>query len=389
MFDRDKWQGRLIRSGYFIGAMLLHLILFLLLATWVIFRAPPVQVDATNFQQVAVKPPPPPAPPPPAGGDAVSELEPTVQVVPPPSVTSILSSTAPSAFMVPAVKVKMPSMPTSMAPPASSGLNNSGGAPGSGAGAGSPFGTSASSGAPQLEGYLYDLKQTASGAPTNLDPGGYEHKIMEFINSDWNESVLRDFYKSPKPLSTSAIFIPVINAADGPAAFGVENEVKPNEYCVLYKVTASPPQDGTYHFVGTADDILFVRVNHKTVLDGTDYGIDKPLRGTEQSFEMTNFNPTFPNNGNFWIGTPFHVSAGETIDIEVLIGEQPGGRSDYFLYIMRDEDKDTYQKQSNGSPLLPIFQLDSKPIQPKGEPGSWPPFALPPQPWTAATKEGL
>ena len=371
----------MIRSGYLVGALLLHLILFLMLATWVVFRAPETPADS-KFLAVSVTPPKPPVPPPPAGGDAANNFEPTTQIVPPPSAPSVVATINPTSFAVKSVAVSLPNLPPSLTRPLGTGLSGHDAA-GRSLGAGSPFGTTQNGGAPLLQGYLYDLKQTRNKQPTNIDGAGYENKILDFINSDWDESVFRDFYKSPKPLSTSSIFVPVINAEDGPKAFGVENEVQPNLYCVLYKVTATPPEEGTYHFVGTADDIMFVRVNHKTVLDGTDYGIDKKLRDKETSFQMTNFNPTFPNNANFWIGTPFQVSAGESIDIEVLIGEQPGGKSDYFLYIMRDES--TYEKQSNGSPRLPVFQLDSKPVQPTGEPMSWPPFAATPVPWTATT----
>ncbi len=67
-----------------------------------------------------------------------------------------------------------------------------------------------------------------------------------------------------------------------------------------------------------------------------------------------------------------------------LIGEEPGGKSDYFLYIQRDES--TYEKQSNGSPLLPVFQLDANPIQPAGAPRSYPPFAAP-IPWEASAAQ--
>lgn len=379
---KDKWQRRLVRSGYFFGAVLLHLIAIVMLATWIIFRAPEVQSDAT-FVQTNVRPPPPPAPPPPAGGDSVSSLEPSVQVAPPPVAISVVTTAAPSNFAIKSVNVKIPNLPSTFTPPAGSGLSGSG-APGEGSGAGSPFGTSESSGNPMMVGFLYDIKQTRDGQPTGLDPGAYEKKVLEFINSDWDPGVLRDFYKSPKPLNTTSIFIPIIKSEDGPKAFGVENEVKPNEYVVWYKVKAAPPEEGTYRFVGTADDILFIRVNHKTVLDGTDYGIDKELRSQEKSFQMTNFHGTFPNNENFWISLPFQASPSEPVDIDILIGEQPGGHSDYFVFIQKD-DKD-YPKQSNESPLLPIFQLDAKRVVPKGEPMTFPPFGDP-EPWTAVAPD--
>jgi hypothetical protein len=379
---KDLWQGRFVRSGYFLGAVLLHLALFVMLATWIVFHAPAVKDDST-FLPTTAKPPPPPAPPPPAGGDAVNNFEPTVQVTPPPVAPSMVTTTAPSSFSVDAVKVDIPNLPSTAAPPSGSGLSGHS-APGSSAGSGSPFGSSDSGGTPELQGFLYDLKQTRDHADSGMDPGKFHNKVAEFVAGNWNSDLLRTYYKSPKALNTTSIFVPVINAEDGPKAFGVQNEVKPNMYLVWYKVTAAPQQDGTYHFVGVGDDILVVRVNGKTVLDGCDFAVNDAIRQKETNIQMTNFNPTFGDNGNFWIGTPFHVSAGENVDIEVLIGEEPGGKSDYFLFIKRDED--TYQTQSNGSPLLPVFQLDNNPLKPASEDKSFPPFATTPEPWQASAK---
>jgi hypothetical protein len=384
--DTEKWQARLGRSGYFVGAILFHVILFLLLATYIVFRPPPVQVDATSFTAPAIKPPPPPTPPAPSGGEAANNFEPTTEVTPPPSAPSVVSTTSPNAFALKAVSVQLPNLPPSMSTPTGSALTGHDTA-GAGAGAGNPFGTADSNGVTQLEGYLYDLKQTPDRKPTNIDNGAYANTIKQFVNSNWDPAVLSHFYKSPTPLHTTSIFIPIINAIDGPKAFGVEKEVEPDRYCIWYKVTASPPQDGTYHFVGTADDILVVRVNHRTVLDGCDYPTIDDVRNKETKFNQTGFNPTFPNNADFWVGLPFHASARDSLDIDILIGEQPGGRSDYFLYIQRDEDNDSYAKQSNGSPLLPIFQLDAKPIVPSGKQGTFPPFASTPAPWSAGSSQ--
>jgi hypothetical protein len=115
------------------------------------------------------------------------------------------------------------------------------------------------------------------------------------------------------------------------------------------------------------------------VLDGSLWGIT-PAQKTQTSISMSGFNPTCDPNANFWVGKSFHVRAGESIDIDVIIGEEPGGRFNSFLFIQRDQS--TYDKQPNGSPLLPIFQLDPNPIKPQGEAGSYPPFAKP-VPWTA------
>jgi hypothetical protein len=217
----DWWQHSLMRSGYFIGAVLLHLLAFLMLATWIVFKAPIPQVDG-NFRTVAIAPPPPPPPAPPAasGGDAVNNFEPSAQAVPTPSVPSIVVTSNLSAFMVKSVAVAIPNLPASTATPSGSGLTGHD-APGEQTGAGSPFGSADSGNHSQFEGYLYDLKQTRDGQSTNMDSGLYEKKILEFVNANWDEGVLHDFYKSPKALSTSSIFVNIKKAQDGPKTKGV------------------------------------------------------------------------------------------------------------------------------------------------------------------------
>ncbi|HEX4140192.1 MAG TPA: hypothetical protein VHY09_07575, partial [Candidatus Methylacidiphilales bacterium] len=322
---------RVKRAGYLVCAILLHLVVFSLIATWVVFRAIQPPEDATTFHAIKI-PTPPQQPPAPAGGESANAMEPTVDNTPPTSTPTVISTPVSVSFTVNAAKPTLPNLPAAVSVPTGSALaghDTSGDAHGSG----SVFGTEEGSASSQFEGYLYDLKQTDDRKPTGMDPGGYHNKIAQFIANDWDPGVLRPYYKANKALHTSSIFIPIIDANDGPRDFGVQNEVQPRMYCVWYKVTAAPPEDGTYHFVGTADDIMLVRVNHHTVLDGSDRTVDKAVRDKQTSFNMTNFDPTFGPNGDFWIGTPFHVSAHESVDIEVLIGEEPGGKSDYFLFI--------------------------------------------------------
>jgi hypothetical protein len=235
-----------------------------------------------------------------------------------------------------------------------------------------------------LEGNLYDLKQTSDRKSTDMDQDKYHAKITEFVHADWDPGVLKDYYKSPKLLKTPTIFIPTIHADDGPKAFGVENEVQPNMYVVLYKGTVIPPEDGTYHFVGVADDILVVRANRHTVLDWCLYPVSY-LQAEQKKYDITSphYTPTHSNDAFLWVGLPLHLQAGNPVELEVLIGEQPGGYSNYYLLMQRDET--TYPIQDNKTPLLPIFQLDSQPIQAHG---NYPPFLTTPAPWKSAPADG-
>ncbi len=85
---QKSWTERLSRSGYFLAALLLHLVLFVMVATWVIFPAFKPPVD--DFTKTYLPPPAPP-PPPPQVQQAVQV--PTHAVAPP---TPVITSTAPS-----------------------------------------------------------------------------------------------------------------------------------------------------------------------------------------------------------------------------------------------------------------------------------------------------
>ena len=92
--DRKAWHDRLARSRYFFGALFLHVVLFALLATFVIFPAfkPPVE-DFTKTYLPPSSPPPPPPPP------QQTMTVPTQTVAPP--TTTITSPNPTASFSVP------------------------------------------------------------------------------------------------------------------------------------------------------------------------------------------------------------------------------------------------------------------------------------------------
>jgi len=54
-------------------------------------------------------------------------------------------------------------------------------------------------------------------------------------------------------------------------------------------------------------------------------------------------------------GDPVQVNAGESYPIEILIGEWPGGQ--FKAWLMIEKDGVQYEKDANGTPILPIFKL--------------------------------
>jgi hypothetical protein len=100
-----KWMEKANRSLFFFIALLFHLILFLMVATWVIFQ-PPVPVKE-DFQPTYVPPASLPPPPP-------ATTTPTMQVSPATVPTTATAIT--SASVAPAFNVPIPEIETSIDP---------------------------------------------------------------------------------------------------------------------------------------------------------------------------------------------------------------------------------------------------------------------------------
>jgi hypothetical protein len=118
-----KWAEKANRSLFFFLALLFHLLLFLFVATYVIFQAP-VQ-PKEDFQQTYVPSAPPPPPPPPLTTPQTVAVSPTAV---PTTSTAITTPSAVASFNVPMPQIDTtidPSVQTQMAqatPPQSNGL---------------------------------------------------------------------------------------------------------------------------------------------------------------------------------------------------------------------------------------------------------------------------
>ncbi len=92
-----------------------------------------------------------------------------------------------------------------------------------------------------------------------------------------------------------------------------------------------------------------MRFNGQVVLDGSWnlHGVSSIAAKYDYGFSK------IPNQ--FVKGPAVSVKVGNFYDMEVLIGEQPGG--EFFADLLVEKDGATYQKESHGSPILPIFRV--------------------------------
>ncbi|MEI8343132.1 MAG: hypothetical protein WCH43_16535, partial [Verrucomicrobiota bacterium] len=111
-----------------------------------------------------------------------------------------------------------------------------------------------------LMGTLYDTKQTQGRKSSDMNGEKFKDLVKEFAANGYKPQKMGKFYKAPHKIFATQLFIPVIDANDGPKAFQVENTVKSPLWVVFYTARISPPKTGVYRFVGWGDDVLVVRM---------------------------------------------------------------------------------------------------------------------------------
>lgn len=208
-----------------------------------------------------------------------------------------------------------------------------------------------------LIGIFYDLKQTQRREPIPNYPKGYSSSLDDFIVSGFDEAILNRFFRAALPLYTTQFAIPRMNANGAPKAFGVENVVKPSYWVIHYKGQVAPPEDGTYRFVGNFDDLLIVAINRKVVLDGSRPDTKFPKLNWKEAADK---GPRVAANELARYGDWIELKAGQPVDIDILIGERPGGW--FHGVLLYQKQGETYPRNSKGEAILPLFQLAENPM---------------------------
>ncbi len=225
----------------------------------------------------------------------------------------------------------------------------------------------------ELIAILYDFKQDSSGKPTGAKAEDYPRLVADFLESGWDEAVLDPYFRVTKALYATQVFIPLMSAGEAPKAFGVEKNVEPSRWIIHYKGQVSPPEDGTYRFLAYADDILAVGVNGKTVCIGA-YADCRVKTGWQPA--SGDVGPA--GNGGLTPGDWIPMKAGDPIDLDVLVGERPGGG--FCAFLLYEKQGETYPKNEQGNTKYPVFQLVPKEL-PEAIPYQTAPASLA-KPWT-------
>jgi len=204
-------------------------------------------------------------------------------------------------------------------------------------------------------GTFYDFKRDRQGNFISMSDQEFTDRLAKFVKGGWRAIDISRYYQSPKTLYATCFMIPPTLSSLGPRAFG-EN-TGGWTWMALYKGKLVYPEDIRFRFWGFGDDILLVRVNGKLVLNGCwhDNGAATTISLIGGNWASTSSDDLrfYYGNNRARVGDWIELKAGEMVDMEVMIGEVPGGIFSSMLTVQVDGVE--YPKNRQNGPILPMF----------------------------------
>jgi hypothetical protein len=214
-----------------------------------------------------------------------------------------------------------------------------------------------------LEGTFYHLLKDRSGNPlpdyypVDGEPNqNYTRVLNTFLANNWSRKTLDQFWRSPTKLYATFFMLPPFVSNFGPKKFGLSEDEIGASYLVHYKGKIAHKTGGKFRFWGTADDLLFIRINGKLVLDGRDRGGHTKDWKTPENWKSSD-----PENAKYFLGQSmaivgdwFALEPGVPVEMEVLFGEDQGGRTSCMLNIQQFGVE--YPTNQYKAPILPAFK---------------------------------
>ena len=195
----------------------------------------------------------------------------------------------------------------------------------------------------------------------------YRAAVHDFLDSGWSTSSLTKYFKSPDVMVSGQIFITGRPATEAPKDFGVEKLMKPSRWLLFYRCYVEVPNSLPFRFVGSGDDFLIVRWNHKIALDD---GYETYFAGKDGNYKdfgvkvskeyKINRKPGSLNR--LKAGPWIQATKGTKVPIEILMGETPGGVFDCYLAIEVAKSTITVNGQYEGEGKLKLFRCNSDPL---------------------------
>ena len=197
-----------------------------------------------------------------------------------------------------------------------------------------------------LVGAMYDLKRDNNGRAREAN---FMEDLRTIMNARLDAKAFKNFFRVPRPLYLTHLYVPYMDAQSGPEAFGVGDLMESSNWIVHYGGYLQTAIAGRYRFVGAFDDLLVVMVDGQLVHEFKWSG-DPSAWAPKDRVEQDGY-----RDKKLVYGDWFDLAPLRNRRVDILVGEHPGGHVGGLLMIEREGE--TYETAADGRPILPIFAL--------------------------------
>lgn len=212
-----------------------------------------------------------------------------------------------------------------------------------------------------LAGQIWDTKRRRDGSPGGFNPGDVGtyiepmKKVLKILERD-GELEEADIFAVGEKQYLNVLVVPDQPADNAAKAFGAEGQMEPMGFFIDYSGKIRAPRNGRFRFVGRADNLMFVLVDDRVVLNGS-FDDCYSISDWKPDEDAPSNHPANQDRLPLIYGDWINAREGQVLDLHVLLGESTGGKLAGVLLV--EYAGDPYQTGDNGRPILPPFTLAS------------------------------
>jgi hypothetical protein len=211
-----------------------------------------------------------------------------------------------------------------------------------------------------LVGTYYDIKRWRNGNVTGIDRDSFYNVVRNFIDREWDKSLLNKYYRLPQNLYATTLMVPMVPSSFMPVAFGNVNASEGGGWIVHYEGKLVHREGITFRFWAAGDIFLIVRIDGEIVVASV-WGFRDNRIGWYDQIVGSAWTPSATEHRQYMCGHGQLVAVGDWItlepgeqkDMEIIVGDIMGNSA---AYLMVEEEGVEYETSDQGGPILPAFK---------------------------------
>lgn len=195
-----------------------------------------------------------------------------------------------------------------------------------------------------LIGIICDLNRDPNGKENGYTKNGAWDRLKVLNQQKFSKSAMSKYFVAPKQVALNKVYIPAIQAAEGPKAFGL-TDCKDSGWMAFYTGDLKVAEKMRFRFVGYFDEFMVIRINGKVVFEAA-WLPGTPQSGGDGPGKITGWTPqdksvigkyvSWQKGARMVFGDWIDAEPGKPLKMELALGETAGGACGGLLCIQID-----------------------------------------------------